>query len=123
MAGLWVSHNHRQVKDNNMSEWDDFRDTIGNTSIEDYRKSETMSEEKYKHKEGDRIYFDLDGKIKGFGIIHGATTDDLPEIGRSWIVELEPPYSIDSKIYPFTCIAVFECQIKEPPSENPLQSA
>ena len=38
---------------------------------------------KYKHLEGERIYFDLDGKIKGFGIICGAATDDLPEIGRN----------------------------------------
>jgi hypothetical protein len=77
-----------------------------------------MSEEKYKHKEGERIYFDLDGKIKGFGIIHGATTDDLPGIGRSWIVELDKPYPIDPQIYPFSCISVFECQIKPSPVDG-----
>ena len=75
-----------------------------------------MSEEKYKHKEGERVYFDLDGKIKGFGIICGAATDDLPEIGRNWIIKLEPPLPFDTKIYPFSCITVFECQIKEPPN-------
>lgn len=74
--------------------------------------------DKYKHKEGERVYFDLDGKIKGFGTIHGATTDDLPPIGRSWIVKLEPPLPIDGKVYPFSCISVFEIQIKEPPKET-----
>lgn len=92
-ADHWDLHNHKQPRDN-------------------------MSEEKYKHKEGDRIYFDLDGKIKGFGTIRGATTDDLPPIGRSWIVELEQPSPINTKVYPFSCISVFECQIKEPSAET-----
>jgi hypothetical protein len=82
-----------------------------------------MSDVKYKHNEGERIYFDLDGKIKGFGRIRGATTDDLPPIGRSWIIELIQPSPIDSTVYPFSCISVFECQIKDPPIENPPRSS
>jgi hypothetical protein len=82
------------------------------------KQEDNMSEKKYKHTEGEKIYFDLDGKVKGFGIIRGASTDEMPSIGRSWIVELEPPIQIDPKIYPFSCISIFECQFKEPPKED-----
>jgi hypothetical protein len=74
--------------------------------------------EKYKHKDGERIYFELDDKIKGFGIVCGTATDELPVLGRSWMVKVEEPLPYDLKIYPFSCISVFEVQIKEPPKNE-----
>jgi hypothetical protein len=69
--------------------------------------------DKYQYKQGQRIFYNLDGKIKGWATICGAATEELPTIGRSWIIKPERPLPFDKKIYPFSCITAFSCQIKD----------
>lgn len=66
---------------------------------------------KYLYEQNQRVYFNLDGKIKGWARICGATTDDLPAVGRCWIIEPEPPTPFDKNVYPFTHISAFSCQL------------
>lgn len=72
-------------------------------------------EKKYKYQFDDRVYFDMGNNIKGWAKIKGCSTEPMPSIGRGWIVELEEPFPIDKKVYPFTNIVVFDAMIKEPP--------
>lgn len=73
--------------------------------------------DKYKRNEGDRIYFDItgDGKLSGFGIICGCASAEVPTLGRNWLIKLEENNTIDKTVYPFSCISVFDNQIKDPP--------
>jgi hypothetical protein len=79
-------------------------------------KNKIMSEQKYKYKSGDRVYFDMGvGNIDGWAKIAGCSTEPMPELGRGWIVELEEPRKVDVKVYPFSHIVIFDVMIKEPP--------
>jgi len=55
------------------------------------------------------------GTLKGKGTIMGCATARLPEIGASYIIELDDPIAagVDPKIYPFKCVAVPQIFIKE----------
>ena len=72
-------------------------------------------EPKYKYKQGDRIYFDMSNNIEGWAKIVGCSTEPMPPLGRGWIIELEEPRKIDTKIYPFSSIVVFDIMIKDGP--------
>jgi hypothetical protein len=64
-----------------------------------------MSEGKYKHKEGDKVYFEMGEKLpSGWGKVCGI-------VGPIIIIELK------EKIpnYPFTHTYIIDSQIKEPP--------
>ena len=66
-----------------------------------------------KYIDGTRVRFDL-GSVSGFGIIRGIAVTAYPVVGPTWIVELcgetTPPIS---DTYPFSCMAVSGCFIKE----------
>lgn len=72
-------------------------------------------EPKYKYNQGDRVYFDMSNNIEGWAKIVGCSTEPMPPLGRGWIVELEEPRKIDTKIYPFSCIVVFDIMLKDGP--------
>lgn len=68
--------------------------------------------EKYQYQQGQRVYYNLDGdKIKGWATIRGCATEEMPVIGRSWIIEPEKPTPFDEKVYPFSHITAFSCQL------------
>jgi len=78
---------------------------------------------KYEYSDGQKIYFNIDGRIKGWGFIRGCT-GDFPTIGKQWIVQAEEPAPYDTNNYPFPCLSVFSVQIKNEPFEldsNPLE--
>ena len=66
---------------------------------------------KYIYEQGQRVYFNLDGKIKGWAKICGVATEDMPVIVRNWIIEPEPPTVFDNNFYPFSHITAFSCQL------------
>ena len=66
---------------------------------------------KYQYEQNQRVYFNLDGKIKGWAKICGSATEEMPVIGRSWIIEPEDPVPFNKVIYPFTHITAFSCQL------------
>ena len=66
---------------------------------------------KYTYEEGQRVYFNLDGKIKGWARIRGSATEEMPSIGRSWIIEVDEPTPFDKEVYPFSHITAFSCQL------------
>jgi len=68
----------------------------------------------YNRNQGDRIYFEMGGpKLpRGYAKICGCASDELPGLGRQWIVELEIPLST----YPFTHIVIFDRMVKEEPT-------
>lgn len=71
--------------------------------------------DKYQYKLGERVYFSFGENMpSGWAKIAGCSTEPMPTLGRGWIVELEEPRTIDSKVYPFTHIVVFDAQIKDP---------
>lgn len=72
--------------------------------------------DKYKYKQNDRIYFEMGGPElpRGYGKISGCASDELPALGRQWIIELESPIG-DGQFYSFKCITIFDCMIKSPP--------
>jgi len=77
---------------------------------------------KYDYDEGDKVYFNIDGKTKGWGYIRGCS-GDYPTIGKQWIIESTKPHPYDTEQYPFSCLSAFSIQIKEEPFElngNPL---
>ena len=77
------------------------------------------NESKYKYNQGDRVYFDMktDG-LRGWAKIVGCATDDMPEIGRGWILELEEESrSVDRSTYPFSCIVVFDVMLSDLPPD------
>lgn len=65
-----------------------------------------------KYSEGDKIYFNIDGKTKGWGYIRGCA-GEYPTIGTQWIVESEKPHPYDTEAYPYSCISCFDVQIGE----------
>ena len=71
----------------------------------------------YNRNQGDRVYFEMGGpKLpRGFAKICGCASDELPGLGRQWIVELEVPLTT----YPFACITIFERMIKPAPTLIP----
>ncbi len=73
-------------------------------------------ENKYKYKLDDRVFFDMGNNIKGWAKIKGCSTEPMEGIGRGWLVEMEEPYPIDQKFYPFTNIIIFDVMIKKEPS-------
>jgi hypothetical protein len=81
-----------------------------------------MSNKKYEYEEGQRVYFNIDGKTKGWGFIRGCC-GDYPTIGRQWIVEVQEPAPYDEKTYPFSALSVFSIQLRLQPFDldgNPL---
>jgi hypothetical protein len=77
---------------------------------------------KYEYEEGDKVYFNIDGKTKGWGYIRGCS-GDFATIGKQWIVESERPHPYDTSVYPFSCLSMFSVQIRSEPfelTENPL---
>lgn len=79
-------------------------------------------EKKYKYSQGQRVYYNLDGKIKGWATVCGSATDEMPAIGRSWIIEPHEPVPFDKKIYPFSHITAFGCLLDTKEFENPSPS-
>ena len=76
-----------------------------------------QNKSRYKYNQGDRVYFNMGvgQNIEGWGKIIGCSTEIMPELGRGWIIELEEESrKIDSKIYPFSSIVIFDCMIVEP---------
>ena len=64
--------------------------------------------------EGTIVRFDVDGTIKGKGMIRGISTNELPVIGSSWIVEVvESDPVLPNESYPYSHMAIFGCHIKE----------
>jgi len=81
-----------------------------------------MSNKRYEYGEGQRVYFNIDGKTKGWGLIRGCC-GDYPTIGKQWIVQVEEPVPYDLSAYPFSALSVFSVQIRTEPFElesNPL---
>lgn len=77
---------------------------------------------KYEYVEGQRVYFNIDGKAKGWGYIRGCC-GDYPTIGKQWIVQVQEPLPYDINLYPFSTLSVFSVQIRTEPFEldgNPL---
>ena len=75
-----------------------------------------------KYAEGDKVYFNIDGKTKGWGFIRGCA-GEYPAIGTQWIVESERPHPYDTESYPYSCLACFDVQIREEEFEldsNPI---
>ena len=81
-----------------------------------------MNNKKYEYEEGDKVYFNIDGKTKGWGYIRGCS-GDYPVIGKQWVVESVKPHPYDTSFYPFSCLSAFSVQISDKPfeqGENPL---
>jgi hypothetical protein len=70
-----------------------------------------MNEKKYTYEQGQRVYFNLTGTIRGWAKICGAATDELPPLGRSWIIEPEEPVPFSKTTYPFSHITAFGSQL------------
>jgi len=71
---------------------------------------------KYKYNQEDRVYFEMgEGLPKGYAKICGCASQEMPTIGRQWIVELEEKVGS----YPFSCIVIFDVMIKDPPLPIP----
>lgn len=67
---------------------------------------------KYKYEQGQRVYFNMGNDIKGWGKVCGSFTDEMPPIGRGWIIEPEEPVPFDKAVYPFSHFVAFGCQIR-----------
>ena len=57
------------------------------------------------------IRFD-NGVVNGTGWVRGITTVSLPVIGFTYIVQIDES-TVDTKIYPYSCVAVFACHITD----------
>lgn len=56
------------------------------------------------------IYYDIDGKLKGYGKIVGHATIDQPIIGSSYIIE--PEISITNPVYQYSHFVLYENQFR-----------
>ena len=86
--------------------------------------NDKTSSKKYEYQEGQKVYFNIDGKTKGWGYVRGCC-GDYPEIGKQWIVQACEPCPWSDSYYPFSCISAFSIQIRTEPfelTENPLSS-
>ena len=77
--------------------------------------------EKPSFKEGQRVFFDLDGKTKGYGRIRGLATTGLLDF---WIVEMDMVVGVDRSTYPWSCITIPHSRItvKDPAAEVSIPS-
>ena len=66
---------------------------------------------KYQYSQNQRVYFNLDGKVKGWATICGCATEEMAIIGRNWIIEPHSPTPFDKNIYPFSHLTAFDCQL------------
>ena len=81
-----------------------------------------MSEPKYKYNQGDRVFFNMGNNIEGWATIAGCSTEPMEGLGRGWIVALEEPRKIDTKVYPYTHIVIFDIMIKnETSTDTPVE--
>lgn len=69
-------------------------------------------DKKYQYQQGQRVYYNMGNGIKGWATICGSATDELPEIGRNWIIEPHEPLPFDKKVYPFSHMTAFGCCLK-----------
>lgn len=60
-------------------------------------------QEKPVYAEGQKVFFDVDGVLKGTGRIRGRASEHLIDF---WIVEVEVGCGIDRNQYPWSCITV-----------------
>lgn len=66
---------------------------------------------KYQYSQNQRVYFNLDGKIRGWATICGCATEEMAIIGRNWIIEPHAPTPFNKNIYPFSHLVAFDCQL------------
>lgn len=74
---------------------------------------DVLGNEKPVYYEGQEVLFDLDGTVKGWGIIRGRGAAE--NIVDMWIVEIKQASGIDRKVYPWSCLVMPHHQIKANP--------
>jgi hypothetical protein len=84
--------------------------------------NDKTSAKKYEYQEGQKVYFNIDGKTKGWGYVRGASALLGPE-NIIYSIEACDPVPWSNSAYPFSCALMFAVQLRTEPfdlSENPL---
>lgn len=66
---------------------------------------------KYNYYQGDVVNFDYQGVV-GHGVVSGCSMNELPVVGRHYIIKVIHADGIDEEEYPFECVSIPECSFR-----------